>query len=258
MTHWKLTLAYDGTPYNGWQVQPGLPTVQGFLADALHRITGERVLPQGSGRTDTGVHALGQVASFQLAAPSPLRTFTAHSTAACPPASASSPRNRSRQNSTPDTAPCAKPTSTASFPCALRSFKPDSDLICPPTLAPTSGPVPGRWTSTHLTRSRATWSVPTTSPPSPQPTRTYHSHGRGRATPPPIRTITHSRWHATRSSSSTASPPPASSTTWSATWWGLCAGGCAPPRFRLHPRAPGRPQPVRRWPHRTAAGPLSC
>jgi tRNA pseudouridine38-40 synthase len=66
--HWKLTLAYDGTPYHGWQVQPGLPTVQGTLSDALHRIAGERVLPQGSGRTDTGVHALGQVASFTLAA----------------------------------------------------------------------------------------------------------------------------------------------------------------------------------------------
>jgi tRNA pseudouridine38-40 synthase len=72
MTHWKTILAYDGTPYNGWQVQPGMPTVQGTLAEALHRITGETVLPQGSGRTDTGVHALGQVASFSLKAPIPV------------------------------------------------------------------------------------------------------------------------------------------------------------------------------------------
>jgi tRNA pseudouridine38-40 synthase len=71
MTHWKLTLAYDGTPFHGWQIQPDLPTVQGFLADAIHRTVGERVLPQGSGRTDTGVHALAQVASFSLAAPIP-------------------------------------------------------------------------------------------------------------------------------------------------------------------------------------------
>jgi tRNA pseudouridine38-40 synthase len=71
MPHWKLTLAYDGTPYHGWQVQPGLATVQGTLAHAIHRITGEEVLPQGSGRTDTGVHALGQVASFSLASPIP-------------------------------------------------------------------------------------------------------------------------------------------------------------------------------------------
>src|SRR5690348_1083063 len=71
MPRWKLTLAYDGTPYNGWQVQPNLPTVQGTLAEAIHRITGESVLPQGSGRTDAGVHALAQVASFALNAPIP-------------------------------------------------------------------------------------------------------------------------------------------------------------------------------------------
>src|SRR5215469_6700243 len=71
MHHWKLTLAYDGTPYHGWQVQPGLPTVQGTLARMIHRISGEEVLPQGSGRTDTGVHALGQVASFSLESPIP-------------------------------------------------------------------------------------------------------------------------------------------------------------------------------------------
>jgi tRNA pseudouridine38-40 synthase len=68
---WKLMLAYDGTEFHGWQVQPGHATVQGELRDALARITGEHVLPQGSGRTDAGVHALGQVASFALAAPIP-------------------------------------------------------------------------------------------------------------------------------------------------------------------------------------------
>jgi tRNA pseudouridine38-40 synthase len=71
MPHWKLILTYDGTPYNGWQVQPDLPTVQGTLAQAIHRITGETVLPQGSGRTDTGVHALAQVATFSLSVPIP-------------------------------------------------------------------------------------------------------------------------------------------------------------------------------------------
>jgi tRNA pseudouridine38-40 synthase len=68
---WKLVLAYDGTAFHGWQVQPDCVTVQGELRDALARITGEDVLPQGSGRTDAGVHALGQVASFALAAPIP-------------------------------------------------------------------------------------------------------------------------------------------------------------------------------------------
>jgi tRNA pseudouridine38-40 synthase len=68
---WKLTLAYDGTDYRGWQVQPGEVTVQGELQTALGKITGEAPLPQGSGRTDAGVHALAQVASFALQASIP-------------------------------------------------------------------------------------------------------------------------------------------------------------------------------------------
>jgi tRNA pseudouridine38-40 synthase len=68
---WRVTLAYDGTDLQGWQVQPGQPTVQGELQAALFRITGESPLPQGSGRTDAGVHALAQVASFQLFASIP-------------------------------------------------------------------------------------------------------------------------------------------------------------------------------------------
>jgi tRNA pseudouridine38-40 synthase len=71
MRNFKLVLAYDGSEFHGWQVQPGLATVQGTLAEALARITGERVLPQGSGRTDAGVHALAQVASCALASPIP-------------------------------------------------------------------------------------------------------------------------------------------------------------------------------------------
>jgi tRNA pseudouridine38-40 synthase len=71
MPHWKTILTYDGTPYNGWQVQPNRPTIQGTLAQAIQRITGETVLPQGSGRTDTGVHALAQVATFSLTVPIP-------------------------------------------------------------------------------------------------------------------------------------------------------------------------------------------
>jgi tRNA pseudouridine38-40 synthase len=69
--NWKLTLAYDGTDFHGWQVQPGHSTIQGELAAALARVTSEHVLPQGSGRTDAGVHARAQVASFELAAPIP-------------------------------------------------------------------------------------------------------------------------------------------------------------------------------------------
>lgn len=65
MRNLKVTLAYDGSEFFGWQVQPDAQTVQGTLASAIGRVTGEKVLPQGSGRTDAGVHALAQVASFQ-------------------------------------------------------------------------------------------------------------------------------------------------------------------------------------------------
>lgn len=71
MPHWKVTISYDGTHFHGWQVQPGLPTVQGALSAAIAAICGEPALPQGSGRTDAGVHALAQVASFSLATPIP-------------------------------------------------------------------------------------------------------------------------------------------------------------------------------------------
>jgi tRNA pseudouridine38-40 synthase len=76
--NWKLTLAYDGSGFHGWQIQAahsGLATVQGTLAQAIERLTGETVLPQGSGRTDAGVHALAQVCSFRLAAPVPAQNL---------------------------------------------------------------------------------------------------------------------------------------------------------------------------------------
>jgi len=69
--NWKLTLAYDGHDFAGWQVQPGRTTIQGALASALEQLTGEKVLPQGSGRTDAGVHALAQTASVALESPIP-------------------------------------------------------------------------------------------------------------------------------------------------------------------------------------------
>lgn len=71
----KLTLAYDGTDFSGWQVQPDVETIQGMLASVIRRLTGENVLPQGSGRTDAGVHALAQVASLATESPIPAGNF---------------------------------------------------------------------------------------------------------------------------------------------------------------------------------------
>lgn len=62
----KLSIAYDGAAYKGWQSQPFRLTVQDFLEDALLRITGRRVVVHGAGRTDTGVHALGQGAHIEV------------------------------------------------------------------------------------------------------------------------------------------------------------------------------------------------
>lgn len=64
MRNLKLILSYDGCEFSGWQIQPHTATIQGTLATAIGRLTGEKVLPQGSGRTDAGVHALAQVATF--------------------------------------------------------------------------------------------------------------------------------------------------------------------------------------------------
>ena len=65
MRNIKITIAYDGSNFHGWQLQPGLPTIQGALNDAARKITQEKITVQGASRTDTGVHALGQVAHFK-------------------------------------------------------------------------------------------------------------------------------------------------------------------------------------------------
>ncbi len=75
MRNLKLILSYDGSDFAGWQVQPNAPTVQGTLSTAIGRVTGEKVLPQGSGRTDAGVHALAQVATFVTESPVPTANF---------------------------------------------------------------------------------------------------------------------------------------------------------------------------------------
>jgi tRNA pseudouridine38-40 synthase len=83
MRNFRLVLGYDGSDFHGWQMQPGLRTVQQVLEEALARLTGEaRVRVNASGRTDTGVHAVGQVVNFhsetKLAAEVLLRAVNAH------------------------------------------------------------------------------------------------------------------------------------------------------------------------------------
>jgi tRNA pseudouridine38-40 synthase len=65
MRYFKLTIAYDGTDFHGWQIQAGKSTIQGEIVSVLRRITQEGVVLHGTGRTDAGVHALGQVCSFR-------------------------------------------------------------------------------------------------------------------------------------------------------------------------------------------------
>jgi len=62
----KLLISYDGTDLKGWQIQPNGPSVQSHLADAIEQVTGQRIYPVGSGRTDAGVHAIAQVAHFDI------------------------------------------------------------------------------------------------------------------------------------------------------------------------------------------------
>jgi tRNA pseudouridine38-40 synthase len=69
MRNIKLTIAYDGAEFHGWQFQPGLPTIQGALQTAAQEMTQEKIVIHGASRTDTGVHALGQVAHFKTQSP---------------------------------------------------------------------------------------------------------------------------------------------------------------------------------------------
>ena len=86
MRHFKLTIAYDGTDYHGWQMQNDKPTIQGEIVSVLRRLTQENISLHGSGRTDAGVHALGQVASFHTQSGFSAAEFQRACNALLPPA----------------------------------------------------------------------------------------------------------------------------------------------------------------------------
>lgn len=86
MRYFKLTIAYDGTDFHGWQFQINKPTVQGEIVSVLRRLTQENVVLLGAGRTDAGVHALGQVGSFRTQSPLSAAEFQRALNALLPPA----------------------------------------------------------------------------------------------------------------------------------------------------------------------------
>ena len=196
MQQWKLILAYDGTPFHGWQIQPGLPTVQGTLATALRHITGETVLPQGSGRTDTGVHALGQVASVALAAPIPPANLLRALNRSLPPCI----RVLSVDHAQPDfharhSAQC-KTYEYRVFPRVPHPIRPEReepDAICPPFLAPYAWDCPWH-VDLALAQAAAAQVVGThdfTSFSAADPDLATREDGEGRN---PVRTIFASGW----------------------------------------------------------------
>lgn len=218
MTHWKLTLAYDGTQFHGWQVQPGLTTIQGTLSDAIFRALRQRVLPQGSGRTDTGVHALGQVASFSIDAPIPPARLQLALNRCLPPsirvlsAEVVSPMFHARHSAQRKT-----------YEYRIFPLRPSPDnlnrladaapeAICPPTLAPFVWPCPWPLELSAMNRA-ATYVLGThdfttfsasdpdlatrNDPPNLIPTEvtitlTAEKAAQART---PIRTIVQSQWH---------------------------------------------------------------
>ena len=81
----KIQISYDGTDYHGWQVQPGLATIQGTLEQVFGEIEGRVVQVAGSGRTDAGVHAIAQVAALTIENPIPLENLRRAANRLLPP-----------------------------------------------------------------------------------------------------------------------------------------------------------------------------
>jgi tRNA pseudouridine38-40 synthase len=86
MRYFKLTIAYDGTDFHGWQIQAEKPTIQGEIVNVLRRLTQEQIYLHGAGRTDAGVHALGLVGSFRTQSALSAEEFQRALNALLPPA----------------------------------------------------------------------------------------------------------------------------------------------------------------------------
>jgi tRNA pseudouridine38-40 synthase len=86
MRNIKITLAYDGSTFHGWQWQPGVPTVQGAIVEVAQQVVQEKIYVHGASRTDSGVHALGQVANFKTQSPLSAAEFQRAFNALLPPA----------------------------------------------------------------------------------------------------------------------------------------------------------------------------
>ena len=161
MPRYKLTIEYDGTPFVGWQVQAGGLSVQGLIETAIEALTGEKTAIQGAGRTDAGVHALGQVAHAELSKdwepdtvrdalnaylrPHPIAVLAAEKAAPTISTRVSPPSGGIISIASSTGAPISR--SSASAPGAWRA----------------------RWTSAPCMQPRSFWSASTTSPPSARP-----------------------------------------------------------------------------------------
>jgi tRNA pseudouridine38-40 synthase len=136
MRNLKLTLSYDGTDFYGWQTQPGFRTVQEILEAAIATLTGERVHANASGRTDTGVHAVGQVVNFYTASSHATDVFVRALNAHLPPdvvvregsemAKTISIRDSRRYDARPILAPLL---SSESPPAECRSYGPRGPMF---------------------------------------------------------------------------------------------------------------------------------
>ena len=230
-TNWKLTLAYDGSGFHGWQVQPGLTTVQGTLSEAIARITGERCLPQGSGRTDAGVHALAQVVSFRLATPVPAANLHRALNRLLPASIRVLSCEEVPYSFHARHSALSKTYEYRIFERRIRLSpgQPALERICPPFLAPYAWDC--RWPLSPDAMTEAAGlllgSHDFTSMAATDPDRTQRDADDGSPSSAtikisPVKTITLAEWSRRpgprrRTSSSSASPAAASSTTWCAT-----------------------------------------